>query len=197
MDYCNSLLYDATWVLSLYRKLDWITLVLKQLCWLLVEQRTEFKMLLLTYEALHGRAPAYFSQLLSLYTPNRPLGLWNTHLLTVPRFCLEEFGWFLYATPLLGTISPHLLSMPLLLMPPRTTWRFIYLIWHILLDQPTLNFMRLHCLGPFEFSTANYFECCDFSLYWNWCYIYVYHHQQLHYYLHRHHLHHLHYYLRY
>ena len=63
---------------SLRRKFDHIRLVLcgricdvatalKVLHWLLVRQIIEYKVLLLTHKALYGKAPAYLSQLLSLY----------------------------------------------------------------------------------------------------------------------------------
>ena len=102
LDYCNSLLYgakcnntsqlqlcqnNAARMLSLRRKFDHITPVLKDLHWLPVEQRIEYKVLLLTY-----KAPAYISQLLSLYTPTRPLRSENKNLLRVPRCRLEGFG---------------------------------------------------------------------------------------------------------
>ena len=123
LDYCNSLLYgakgynisqlqlcqnNAAWMLSLRRKFDHITPVLKDLHWLPVEQRIEYKVLLLTYKALHGKAPAYISQLLSLYTPTRPLRSENKNLLRVPRCRLEGFGrrCFAYAAPSLWNPLP-------------------------------------------------------------------------------------------
>ena len=48
---------------SLRRKFDHITPVLKHLHQLLVEQRIKYKVLLSTHKALHGEAPAYLSQL--------------------------------------------------------------------------------------------------------------------------------------
>ena len=84
LDYCNSLLYgakgynasqlqlcqnNAARMLSLRRKFDHITPVLKDLP---VEQRIEYKVLFLTYKVLHNKAPAYISQLLSLYTNQAP-----------------------------------------------------------------------------------------------------------------------------
>ena len=105
LDYCNSLLYsakgyiisrlqlcqnNAARMLSLHHKFDHITPVLKDLHWLPVEQRIEYK--LLTYKALHGKALAYISPLLSLYTPTRPLQSENKNLLRVPRCRLEGFG---------------------------------------------------------------------------------------------------------
>ena len=123
LDYCNSLLYgakgynisqlqlcqnNAARMLSLRRKFDHITPVLKDLHWLPVEQRIEYKVLLLTYKALHGKAPAYISQLLSLYTPTRPLRSENKNLLRVPRCRLEGFGrrCFAYAAPSLWNPLP-------------------------------------------------------------------------------------------
>ena len=115
LDYCNSLLYgakgynisqlqlcqkNAVRMLSLRRKFDHITAVLKDLHWLPVEQRIEYKVLLLTYKVLHHKAPAYISQLLSLYAPTRPLRS-ETKNLRVPRCRLEGFGrrCFAYAAP--------------------------------------------------------------------------------------------------
>ena len=54
-------------------KYDHITPVLVDLHWLPVEQRIEFKILLLTYKALNGLAPAYLRELLDPYTPVRTL----------------------------------------------------------------------------------------------------------------------------
>ena len=87
--------------LSLRRKFDHITSVLKNLHWLPVEKRIEYKVLLLTHKASHGKAPAYQSQLQSLYTPNRRLLSETKNLLTVPRCRLEGFvrRCFAYAAP--------------------------------------------------------------------------------------------------
>ena len=59
-------------------------------------------------KALHGKAPAYISQLLSLYTPTRPLRSENKNLLRVPRCRLEGFGrrCFAYAAPSLWNPPP-------------------------------------------------------------------------------------------
>ena len=122
LDYWNSLLNGAKGYnisqlqlcqnnaarMSLCRKFDHITTDLKNLNWLPVEQRIEYKVLLLTYKALHGKAPAYISQLLSLYTPTRPLRSENKNLLRVPRCRLEGFGrrCFAFAAPSLWNPLP-------------------------------------------------------------------------------------------
>ena len=148
LDYCNSLLYgakgynlsqlqlcqnNAARMLSLRRKVDHITPVLKDLHWLPVEQRIEYKVLLLIYKALHGKAPAYISQLLSLYTPTRPLRSENKNLQECQDAVWKGLVDAALRMPLhpFGTLSLHLLNVPLPLIPSRAAWRLIYLMWRI------------------------------------------------------------------
>ena len=79
IDYCNAVLYGlplylierlqylqnlAARMVSGSQKYDHITPVLKDLHWLPVLQRIQYKVLLLTYKCLHGLAPGYLSDLL-------------------------------------------------------------------------------------------------------------------------------------
>ena len=88
LNYCNSLLYgingylvsqlqrcqnNAARIVSLWRKYDHITPLLKDLHWLPVEYRINYKILLLAYKAQHGMEPTYLSSLLSSYKPVRSL----------------------------------------------------------------------------------------------------------------------------
>ena len=66
------------------RRRDHITPVLKRLHWLPVRQRITYKLMLLTFRALHGLAPAYISDLLQPYTPARRLRSASNHDLSVP-----------------------------------------------------------------------------------------------------------------
>jgi len=76
VDYCNALLYGlpkyqygrlqkilnaAARVVCSIAKFDHITLTLYKLHWLPVEQRIEFKILLMVYKALHGKSPLYIA----------------------------------------------------------------------------------------------------------------------------------------
>ena len=123
LDYCNSLLYgingylvsqlqrcqnNAARIVSLRRKYDHITPVLKDLHWLPVEYRINYKILMLAYKAQHDMAPPYLSSLLSPYKPGRSLRSEGKHLLTTPRYRLEGFGkrCFAHAAPSLWNTLP-------------------------------------------------------------------------------------------
>ena len=90
IDYCNGLLYGlpdceitklqraqnaAARLLTSSRKYDHITPVLHELHWLPVKYRVHFKILLLTFKALNGMAPAYTSDLINVITKHAPYSL--------------------------------------------------------------------------------------------------------------------------
>ena len=85
-----------------------ITPVLKELHWLPVRQRISFKVLVLTYQALHGTAPHYMTDLPSRYQPTRSLRSRDALLLTAPQSRLTSF-WdraFQHAAPRLWNGLP-------------------------------------------------------------------------------------------
>jgi hypothetical protein len=107
IDYCNSLLHGlpqrqldklqrvmntAARVISRTRKYEHITPVLFKLHWLPVPERIIFKILLLTFKALHGMAPVYLTELLTSYEPQRTLRSTHQNLLLVPRTKLKYYG---------------------------------------------------------------------------------------------------------
>ena len=63
----------AARIVSLKSKYDHIQPILKFLHWLPVQQRIKFKVLLLTFHAIHGDAPSYLTDMIHIYTPARSL----------------------------------------------------------------------------------------------------------------------------
>ncbi len=58
----------------------------------LITNRIDFKILLITYKALNGLAPQYLSELLSHYSPPRPLRSQNSGHLIIPRISKSTAG---------------------------------------------------------------------------------------------------------
>ncbi len=88
LDYCNALLGGcsaclinklqmvqnaAARVLTRTRKYDHISPVMSTMHWLPIKLCIDFKILLITYKVLNGLAPQHLSELLSHYSPPRPL----------------------------------------------------------------------------------------------------------------------------
>ncbi len=65
----------AARLVSLIRRQDHISPVLRKLHWLPVRHRILFKLLLLTYKAKHGLAPTYITELISDYAPSTKMSL--------------------------------------------------------------------------------------------------------------------------
>ena len=79
-------------------KYDSVTLILKELHWLPVEQRILFKIYLITFKCLNNLAPSYLKELLTLYRPNRTLRSSSDklRLVTVP-YNLKTYGYRSYS----------------------------------------------------------------------------------------------------
>ena len=84
LDFCNSLLYglskkqvqrilNAAARIKKTKKFQHISPVLRNLHWLPVTKRIEFKILTITYKALNGIAPSYICDLLQIHHSNRNL----------------------------------------------------------------------------------------------------------------------------
>jgi len=100
LDYCNALLYGTSdTIVSQLRRVqnraariitrtklrEHITPVLIQLHWLPIEFRIQYKILLLTFRAVHNIAPTYIQEMVKTYTPSRSLRSSEGSMLVVPR----------------------------------------------------------------------------------------------------------------
>ena len=107
LDYANSLLYGvpdihldklqrvqntAARVISLTRKYDHITPVLKSLHWLPVKLRIDFKILLLVFKIINDMAPSYLVSLISYKSHPRSLRSLTHNELVEPRSRLTTYG---------------------------------------------------------------------------------------------------------
>ena len=112
LDSCNSLLFGlmdrdvmkvqrvqntaARLVLRVSRR-EHITPALESLHWLPIQQRAVYKILLITFKALRGMAPAFISDLLALYKPSRVLRSSSDCQLRVIKSSTKFYGERSYA----------------------------------------------------------------------------------------------------
>ena len=107
LDYCNSLFTclnktdmgrlqliqnAAARLLTRSSRRCHITPVLASLHWLPVSFRVNFKILVITYRALHGQAPQYLIDLVPRYEPQRALRSADQGLITAPKTNLKTKG---------------------------------------------------------------------------------------------------------
>ena len=83
---------NAARVVSGSKKYDHITPVLKDLHWLPIRKRIEFKILLLTFKCMQGCAPLYLRELLVKQANTRTLRSNTKNLLQIPLTNLKRFG---------------------------------------------------------------------------------------------------------
>jgi hypothetical protein len=98
----------AARVLCRLRKFDHISDTLKQLHWLPVEYRIKYKIGILTFKALHGQAPRYITDMLSVKHTSHALRSHDTITLVVTRTRCKTLGdrAFCVAAPVLWNALP-------------------------------------------------------------------------------------------
>ncbi len=92
LDYCNALLGGCS-----ARLINKLQMVQNAAARVLTRTRkydhiSPVKILLITYKALNGLAPQYLSELLSHYSPPRPLRSQNSGHLIIPRISKSTAG---------------------------------------------------------------------------------------------------------
>lgn len=138
IDYCNSLFSSlnksvlhrlqsiqnsAARLLTRSNRHTHITPILCSLHWLPVIYRIQFKILTITYRALHGQAPAYLVDIIHLHIPLRSLRSNNQNLLSMPRTRLKTGGDRAFAAmaPRLWNALPTRKKSP---PPPKKNGRY-------------------------------------------------------------------------
>ncbi len=102
-------MYISHILAHIHMKYEHISPVLSRLHWLPTKHSIDFKILLITYKALNGLAPQYLSELLSHYSPSRPLRSQNSGHLIIPRISKSTAGGrsFSYLAPKLWNNLPN------------------------------------------------------------------------------------------
>ena len=98
----------AARILTQTKRTEHITPILRSLHWLPIEKRIHYKILLLTFKAVHNLAPPYLSELIKPYSNTRHLHSSNMNLLHVPKTRTVTFGdrAFSVAAPVLWNALP-------------------------------------------------------------------------------------------
>ena len=107
LDYCNSVFIglpaeqiarlqrvqnNAARLVLKKRRRDHVTPLLKELHWLPVKFRCQYKIATLAYRHFEGSLPPYLSSSLCTYEPSRSLRSSNEKLLKIPKRNLKSFG---------------------------------------------------------------------------------------------------------
>ena len=132
LDYCNSVFIglpadqiarlqwvqnNAAWLVMKKRRWDHVTLLPKELHWLPVKFRFQYKIATLAYHHFEGSLPLYLSSSLCTYESSRSLQSSNEKLLKIPKWNLKSFGQYSFsfmAPSLWNSLPATLTNVPTL-----------------------------------------------------------------------------------
>ena len=80
-------------------KSDHITPTFFKLHWLPVKEQVTFKLLSITFKALHGQALSYISEFLNIYQPSRSLRFSSLKYLSFPKCNTVSYGHRVFSVP--------------------------------------------------------------------------------------------------
>ena len=104
----QKILHIAARILTLSPLSNNITPILKELHWLPIEKRIEYKIILTTFKSIHALAPQYICELLKPYPTPRELRSSDANLLAIPQSRTKTYGdrAFSVAAPILWNSLP-------------------------------------------------------------------------------------------
>ena len=110
---CNWFKTPLLGLITCSRKYDHTTPLRIQLHWLPITQRIWFKVLLLTFKAIHKFSPFYLQELISKYSPSRKLRSSDAMLLERRSYNLKTYGSraFRVAAPELWNTLPRVIKL--------------------------------------------------------------------------------------
>ena len=126
----------------LARKRDHVTPLMRQLHWLPMNYRCKFKVLILTFKILDGKAPDYLCALINRYSPGRQLRSSSDFLLRQPPFPRTKYGEraFCHLAPMLWNGLPSAVRHAETLSDFKRMLKSLFFIEHFGLSEWTLLF---------------------------------------------------------
>ena len=91
-DRLQRLLHTAARILTLTPISNHITPILKELHWLPIEKRIDYKIALITFKSIHSLAPVYISEMIMPYPTPRPLRSADSNFLAIPQSRTKTYG---------------------------------------------------------------------------------------------------------
>ena len=83
---------SAARLITCTARMDHVNPILREIHWLPVQERVQYKVLLLTFKAINGLASQYLADLLKTYVPQQQLRSSVKSMLVVPKTNTKTYG---------------------------------------------------------------------------------------------------------